>query len=111
MKTRLDSITVNDCHCHFFSYTFFKVIGGQRFKEWDPVKSAVDFLGWEAPPPEPADLGEKWVTELDLYGVSRAALIGSAPKEEDVVAAAVCRYPERFVGFFMIDPTQPDAVG
>ncbi len=109
MKTRLGSITVNDCHCHFFSHAFFKVMGGQRFKEWDPVGRAVEFLGWDAPPQDPAELAGRWVAELDLHGVSRAALIGSVPGDEDSVAAAVRAFPKRFVGFFMIDPTQHDA--
>jgi predicted TIM-barrel fold metal-dependent hydrolase len=41
--------------------------------------------------------------------VSRAVLIASVPGDADAVAAAVRRHPRRFVGFFMVDPTQPDA--
>jgi predicted TIM-barrel fold metal-dependent hydrolase len=47
--------------------------------------------------------------ELDRHGVSRAALIASVPGDAASVAEAVRRHPQRFVGFFMVDPTQPDA--
>ena len=47
--------------------------------------------------------------ELDRAGVGRAALIGSVPGDEASVAKAVARHPSRFVGFFMLDPTAPDA--
>ena len=36
-------------------------------------------------------------------------LIASVPGDAASVAAAVRRHPTRFVGFFMVDPTQPDA--
>jgi predicted TIM-barrel fold metal-dependent hydrolase len=41
--------------------------------------------------------------------VSRAALIASVPGDEDSVAAAVRRQPDRFVGFFMLNAAAPDA--
>ncbi|HEV8131759.1 MAG TPA: amidohydrolase family protein [Acidobacteriota bacterium] len=110
MKTRLGSITINDSHCHFFTHSVFKMIGSQKFKAGDPVKSAADFLGWDAPPHSPIDLARRWADELDHHGVQRVSLIASVPKDEDSVAEAVKHFPDRFVGFFMLDPTQPDAV-
>jgi hypothetical protein len=50
------------------------------------------------------------VAELDRYGVSRAALIASVPGDEDSVSAAVAAHPDRFFGYFMSDPTRPDAL-
>jgi predicted TIM-barrel fold metal-dependent hydrolase len=41
--------------------------------------------------------------------VHRAALIASIPGDETSVAAAVARHPARIVGFFMVDPSAPDA--
>ena len=65
-------------------------------------------LGWEAP--GTADnLADRWVRELDDHAVSRAALIASVPGDAESVAVAVARHPTRFVGFFMVDPTLPDA--
>ena len=90
---------INDAHCHFFSTPFFASLGGDR---------ALATLGWEAPGP-PETLADRWVAELDREGVSRAALIASAPGDAASVAAALRAHRDRFVGFFMVDPTRPDA--
>jgi len=90
---------INDAHCHFFSTPFFAPLGGE---------AALDKLGWDAPGDAEA-LADRWVAELDRHQVSRAALIASVPGDAASVAAAVKRHRERFVGFFMVDPTQPDA--
>jgi predicted TIM-barrel fold metal-dependent hydrolase len=90
---------INDAHCHFFSTPFFAPLGGE---------AALAKLGWEAPGDAEA-LADRWVAELDRHQVSRAALIASVPGDAASVAAAVKRHRERFVGFFMVDPTQPEA--
>jgi predicted TIM-barrel fold metal-dependent hydrolase len=92
-------MTLNDAHCHFFSTPFFSPLGGDE---------AVARLGWDAPGTAEA-LADRWVAELDRAGVSRAALIASVPGDAASVAAAVTRHRDRFVGFFMVDPTRPDA--
>jgi predicted TIM-barrel fold metal-dependent hydrolase len=66
-------------------------------------------LGWDPAGPNDA-LASRWIAELDRHHVSRAALIGSVPGDEDSVAAAVARYPTRFVGFFALNPMAPDAL-
>ena len=91
---------INDAHCHFFSTPFFAPLGGD---------AALAKLGWDAPGTAEA-LADRWVAELDRHQVSRAALIASTPGDSASVAAAVGRHRERFVGFFMVDPTAPDAV-
>jgi uncharacterized protein len=93
------SATIHDAHCHFFSTPFFAALGGD---------ASLAKLAWE--PPGTADaLADRWVAELDRHHVARAALIASIPGDAASVAAAVQRHPGRFVGFFMADPTQPDA--
>lgn len=101
---------LNDAHCHFFSTRFFAALGrGLTGAAPDaPHEAALAKLGWEAPGTAEA-LADRWVAELDRGGVSRAVLIASMPGDADSVAAAVHRHPTRFVGFFMVDPTQPDA--
>src|SRR5881396_118492 len=84
---------LNDAHCHFFSTPFF---------------AALARLGWDAPGTAEA-LADRWVTELDRAGVARAVMIASVPGDAGSVAAAVARHPRRLVGFFMVDPTQPEA--
>jgi predicted TIM-barrel fold metal-dependent hydrolase len=103
-------VTLNDVHCHFFSPGFFQALAAQKKIEGDdPVGQLTALLGWEHPRSN-GDLAGRWVGELDRHQVGRAALIASLPGDEDSVAEAVSRYPQRFVGFFMIDPTAPGAV-
>jgi len=90
---------LTDAHCHFFSTPFFAALGGEP---------AIAKLGWE-PPGSAEQLADRWIAELDRARVSRAALIASVPGDGASVAAAVRRHPQRFVGFFMVDPTEPDA--
>jgi predicted TIM-barrel fold metal-dependent hydrolase len=90
---------MNDAHCHFFSTPFFAALGGD---------AALAKLGWDAPGTAEA-LADRWIAELDRHKVGRAALIASVPGDAASVATAVSRHPDRFVGFFMLDPTQPDA--
>ena len=90
---------LNDVHCHFFSTPFFAALGGD---------AALVKLGWDAPGTADA-LADRWAAELDRHRVGRAALIASVPGDSASVAAAVARHRDRFVGFFMVDPTQPDA--
>jgi len=90
---------VNDAHCHFFSTPFFAALGGD---------AALARLGWDAPGTA-EQLADRWVAELDAAGVSRSALIASVAGDAGSVGAAVRRHPDRFVGYFMVDPTKPDA--
>ena len=100
---------MNDAHCHLFSEQFFAALGRQRAPESPQSASdVVAALGWDAPG-SPEELGDRWATELDRAGVSRAAIIGSIPGDETSVGRAVARHPSRFVGFFMVDPTAADA--
>jgi len=91
---------INDCHVHFFSPSFFAGLA-------DPERLAN--LGWEFPDSVDA-LGARWVAELDKHSVQKAALIASLPGDADSVALAVAHNPDRFVGFFMLDPTRKDAI-
>jgi hypothetical protein len=97
---------INDAHCHFFSATFFAALGRQRGA--GDATSLCGELHWEAPG-SPEALADRWIRELDAHRVARAALIASVPGDEASVAAAAARHPSRVVGFFMLDPSAPDA--
>ncbi len=99
---------VNDAHCHFFSSQFFWTLSRQR-GQLESVADLCQELQWENPG-SPEALADRWVTELDAHQVRRAGLIASVPGDADSVAAAVKRHPSRFVGYFMVDPSAPDAV-
>jgi uncharacterized protein len=108
VRTPWGDLPVSDAHVHFFSHTFFSGLAKQK-----KIRSAEDLapvLNWDIPPSDPALLAQAWVAELDREGVSRAALIASVHGDEHSVAAAVAAYPQRFWGYFMLDPTQPDAL-
>ena len=106
-----EDITVthlNDIHCHFFSEHFFSVLSRSR-ADLDTGSTVVDALGWDHPG-SPIALAQRWINEMDVHKISRVALIASVPGDEDSVATAVAAHPDRFVGQFMLDPTQDDAV-
>ncbi|MGA8028289.1 MAG: amidohydrolase family protein [Bryobacteraceae bacterium] len=107
-QTPWGDLPVNDAHVHFFSHKFYS--GLARQKKIEDAEAVGALLNWEIPLPDPASLAERWVTELDSQGVRRACLISSVPGDEESVAAAVAAYPERFFGYFMLDPLQSDAL-
>jgi len=107
MQTPWGEIEVCDAHVHFFSNGFFELLAKQ--KEGLTVEAMGRQLGWEMPPSDPVALAKRWVEELDRNGVSRAALIASLPGDEASVEAAVAAYPDRFYGYFMVNPLAPDA--
>jgi predicted TIM-barrel fold metal-dependent hydrolase len=107
-QTPWGEIAVNDCHIHFFSHAFYRALATQ--KKLDAPEEIGALLDWQIPPADVPALAQRWITEMDSHHVQRAALIASIPGDEDSVAAAVALHPQRFYGYFMFDPTQPDAV-
>src|SRR4026208_800667 len=114
MQTPWGELEVSDAHAHFFSPGFFSARAKQKFAQagQQPAESAAGIaalLGWEPAPQDPEELGRRWTAELDRCGVRRAARIASVPGDEQSVAAAVRSYPQRFYGYFMVNPVAPDA--
>ncbi|HJR61769.1 MAG TPA: amidohydrolase family protein [Vicinamibacterales bacterium] len=101
---------VNDVHCHFFSSRFLELLSRPLpdLPESGRAAAVASRLGW-SDPGSPDALARTWVSELDRHGVARAALIASIPGDEASVAEAVRLSPDRFVGFFMLNPVAPDA--
>ena len=102
-------MVLHDAHCHFFSARFFETLGRER--QPDRALAADDVaaqLGWDAPG-GPEALTDRWIAELDRNRVTRAALMASVPGDEESVATAVARYPQRLVGYFALNPTAPHA--
>ena len=104
METPWGHLTVRDAHAHLFSHRFFELLTGGR-----PVDEVAAQLGWDSPPEAPEELADRWVAELDKHGVGSAALIASMPGDEESVARAVARHPDRFHGQFLLNPLAPDA--
>ncbi len=101
----------NDAHCHLFSARFFEALAREdpqgRFSE-NPAESIPAELGWD-PPGTPEALAARWVETLDYQHVSRAVVIASTPGDEESVARVVAFAPQRFIGFFMVNPLAEDA--
>jgi predicted TIM-barrel fold metal-dependent hydrolase len=106
MKTPWRDIAVSDAHVHFLSPGFFAALARQKGA---PISDELSAAGFEAPQGDASALAARWVEELDRHGVTNTVLIGSVPGDEKSVIGAVRSFPDRFYGFFMIDPTQPDA--
>jgi predicted TIM-barrel fold metal-dependent hydrolase len=103
-------LRMNDAHCHFFSPRFFDVLGRQKGLPGDaPGLEITRLVGWDHPG-SPEALADRWAESLTEAGVGRAILIGSVPGEEEQIARALTRHPDRFVGAFMLDPTQEGAL-
>jgi len=90
-----------DAHVHFFSASYFTLLGAQPNQLAD--------LAIDAPPDDPIALARQWVQELDRQQVARAALIASIPGDEPSVEAAIDAFPQRFWGYGFVNPTAPDA--
>jgi predicted TIM-barrel fold metal-dependent hydrolase len=112
MKTELGEIRVIDAHAHFFSQPFFmQFVEALRKKlpSDEPYRGLAERLGWELPTPDHAALAKRWAGEMDKHGLDRMVLIASLPGDEDSVLAATHVYPQRIIGYFMLDPTKPEA--
>ncbi|MCX6627414.1 MAG: amidohydrolase family protein, partial [Candidatus Solibacter sp.] len=107
MLTPWGDFAVADAHVHFFSRKFFSALGSQAGKTAEQV---AETAGWVLPADDPAELARSWVAELDAQGVTRAALIASIPGDESSVESAVAEFPQRFFGFFMVNPLEEGAV-
>jgi len=109
MQTPWGDFPVCDAHVHFFSPAFFALLaaqGGQPPLEMEEVDRRLE---WRLPA-SCEELAETWKQELDENSVAKAALIASAPGDEDSVAAAVALHPDRFWGYFMANPLASDGV-
>lgn len=104
MQTAWGELAVRDAHVHFFSHRFFSLLTSGR-----DVAEVCTQLEWEAPAPEPELLADRWVAELDRHGVSSASIIASIPGDDDSVARAIARHPDRLHGQFLLNPLVPDA--
>jgi len=112
MQTAFGDVPVFDAHAHFFSYRFFQGLLEPikaRYGSGDAYGAMGKELGLELPEADPTKLAARWVAEMDRHGVDRMVLMASAVGDEESAAAAVKAYPDRIAGYFMLDPTKPDA--
>jgi uncharacterized protein len=108
MQTPWGAVAVSDAHVHFFSHRFYSELASQ--KRLTTVEGLQPILNWDLPPENPVLLADRWVKELDIHQTERACLIASIPADEASVSDAVTAHPDRFFGYFMLNPLAPDAV-
>ena len=108
MQTHWGDIEVQDAHAHLFSHSFFEALGQQ--KGATDVDAMVASLGWDPPPASNKALAAQWVRELDRHGVSKTVLMASVPGDESSAGDVVRAFPERFYGYFMLNPIAEGAV-
>ncbi len=107
-QTPWGELAIQDAHVHFFSHKFYSALAQQ--KKAANAEALAPLLNFEIPPAANSELADRWAAELTRSGVRRAALVASMPGDEDSVSTAVAAHPDRFYGYFMLDPTQPDAL-
>jgi len=105
METPWGDLEVSDAHVHFFSRPFFQALSGGR-----SLEDVAATLGWEIPGSDPTELAGRWVETLDRHGLKRCAVIASFPGDEASVADAIRAYPDRLIGYFMLNPSAGDAL-
>jgi hypothetical protein len=106
MQTPWGDFPVCDAHVHFFSPGFFAALAAERGQTVAEIGAT---LGWRLPESN-AELAAAWVRQLDEYSVAKAAIIASVPGDEAAVAGAVGEHPDRFWGYFMVNPMAPDGI-
>ena len=100
-------LEVTDAHLHFFSRGFFTLLARQA--GLDGAGQACARAGVDVPPAAARDFATQWAAELDRHGVARAVLLASLPGDEPSVAEAVAAFPQRFFGWFFVNPLMPHA--
>jgi predicted TIM-barrel fold metal-dependent hydrolase len=109
---KFEEFEVVDAHTHFFSYTWmenFCKLATDKFSREQGVEELASFLDWEAPPVNPRELGERWIDEQEIYGVSKQVLFASKLNDAEYLTAATSAFPDRLIGYVLIDPTEERA--
>jgi predicted TIM-barrel fold metal-dependent hydrolase len=112
INTPWGSLRLIDAHTHFFSHQFFQTFARQaqhNLPAEAPLTAVAERLGVEIPPDDPTHLAQRWVSEMDKYGIDQLVMFTSVPGDHPSVATAVKAFPERIIGYLMLDPTQPNA--
>lgn len=97
-----------DGHVHFFSRRFYQYWTDQARM---PLENAAALKGLDVPADDdPFPLGERWLGEMDKNHVDRVVLLSSVPGDGVTVGRVMAKYPDRFSGFFLLNPTLPEAM-
>ena len=100
------NLEVVDSHAHFLPYSTFQTMIAEQGTATmrKRLRSRSGLREVEVPGPE-EDLAARWVAELDRYGVTRIGMMVS-PDAWEEFAQAMHRFPGRFYGYALLDPTK-----
>jgi len=103
-------IPVVDDHSHYFTADTMRswLSRGRTLESFsNRTKTRTDMTSIELPD-ENWDAAQRWVDELDRYGVeAMGVMVGSEAYDEFL--KTVKRFPGRFIGYANINPAEPDA--
>jgi hypothetical protein len=105
ISTPFGTLPLFDAHTHFFGRTFLAGLGKQLgLTGADAAAEVARRLGWELPPEDPADVGRRWVAEMDRHGVDKMVSIHTLPGDLDSAGAGVAGANGRLAGYVMVNP-------
>ncbi len=103
-------IPVIDAHAHYFNVNTMQnwLKRGRTMESFaNRTKSRTDMTSIELPD-ENWDTAQKWVNELDKYGIeTMGVMVG--PEAYDEFKETMKRFPGRFIGYANINPLDADA--
>jgi predicted TIM-barrel fold metal-dependent hydrolase len=103
-------IPVVDAHSHYFSANTLRswLTRGRTMESFtNRTKTRTDMTSIELPD-EGMDIAQRWVDELDRHGVeAMGVMVGNDAYDEFLETRD--RFPGRFLGYYNINPKDPDA--
>lgn len=109
MNSKL-GLPVIDAHAHYFNANTMQnwLKRGRTMETFaNRTKTRTDMTSIELPD-ENWDTAQKWVDELDKYGIeTMGVMVGPEAYEE--FKTTMKRFPDRFIGYANIYPAEPDA--
>jgi len=103
-------IPVVDAHSHYFTADTMRawLSRGRTLESFsNRTKSRTDMTSIELPD-ENWDTAQRWVDELDRYGIQAMGVMVGA-EAYDEFKETMKRFPGRFIGYANVDPSEPDA--
>jgi len=103
-------LPVIDAHAHYFNVNTMQnwLKRGRTMETFaNRTKTRTDMTSIELPD-ENWDTAQKWVDELDKYGIERMGVM-VGPEAYEEFKETMKRFPDRFIGYANIYPAEPDA--
>ncbi len=101
IDTPFGPMRVRDAHCHVFTRGFLAGLAKQLGVGPEDVAKK---LAWDPIPPDPAEVGKRWVAELDRHGVDASVGIHTLPGDLESAGRAIQSTAGRLVGFVTVNP-------